>query len=59
MNYSDDTVYVTEDFALLLNVSIDTLILEKKKQGFREKSRYQHPAVGTVVIMTRDYSLAG
>ena len=58
VNYSDDTIYVTEDLALMLNVSIETLVLEKWQQGFREKSRYQHPAVGTVVLMEKDYSLA-
>ena len=62
VNYSDDTIYVTEDLALMLNVSIETLVLEKWQQGFREIHRYHHPAVGLVVNMTNkpmpDYSLA-
>ena len=53
---------ITEDYALMLNTSIESLILEKEEQGFREFHRYQHPAVGLVVNMTNkplpDYSLA-
>jgi hypothetical protein len=52
---------ITEDYALKLNTSIESLILEKEKQGFREFHRYHHPAVGLVVNMTNkplpDYSL--
>jgi len=55
-------ITITEDYALQCNVSIESLILEKKKQGFREFHRYHHPAVGLVVNMTNkpmsDYSLA-
>ena len=54
----NNDVTITEDKALSLNVSIDSLILEKKEQGFREVSRYHHPAVGLVVVMRQDYSLA-
>ena len=54
----NEDVSITEDRALSLNVSIDSLILEKQSQGFREIHRYQHPAVGTVVVMRMDYSLA-
>lgn len=56
-----DRVIITEDYALQLNVSIESLILEKEKQGFREVNRYSHPAVGLVVVLTNapvpDYSL--
>jgi len=52
---------ITEDYALKLNTSIESLILEKEKQGFREFHRYHHPAVGLVVNITNkplpDYSL--
>jgi len=53
-----EDVSITEDKALQLNVTIDSLILDKEKQGFREVHRYQHPAVGLVVVMRADYSLA-
>lgn len=57
-----DRVIITEDYALQLNVSIESLILEEEKQGFREVNRYTHPAVGLVVVLTNapvpDYSLA-
>ena len=56
-----DTVIITEDYALQLNVSIESLILEKELEGFREVNRYSHPAVGLVVVLTNapvpDYSL--
>jgi hypothetical protein len=44
-------ITITEDQALAYDVSLLDLILDKEKQGFREVFRYQHPAVGTVVIM--------
>ena len=56
-----DRVIITEDYALQLNVSIESLILDKEQQGFREVNRYSHPAVGLVVVLTNapvpDYSL--
>jgi len=52
------SIQLTEDYALQLGVSLSSLIEEKEKQGFREINRYQHPAVGTVIIMEQDYSLA-
>jgi hypothetical protein len=52
------SIQLTEDYALHLGVSLTSLIEEKEKQGFREINRYQHPAVGTVIIMEQDYSLA-
>ena len=54
----NDDYSITEDKALQLNVSIDSLIQDKEKQGYREINRYQHPAVGLVVVMRPDYSLA-
>jgi hypothetical protein len=54
----NNTISITEDYSLQLGVSLASLIEEKKKQGFREINRYQHPAVGTVVIMEQDYCLA-
>jgi len=52
------TVEITEDQALGYGVSILSLIEDKEKQGFREIHRYHHPAVGLVVVMRQDYSLA-
>jgi hypothetical protein len=54
----NDDVSITEDQALSLNVSMSSLIEEKYNKGFREIHRYQHPAVGLVVVMRKDYSLA-
>ncbi len=54
----NNDVSVTEDQALGYGVSLIDLIQDKEKQGFREIHRYQHPAVGTVVVMRMDYSLA-
>jgi hypothetical protein len=51
-------IEITEDQALGYDVSLTSLIEEKEKQGFREIHRYQHPAVGTVIVMEQDYSLA-
>lgn len=59
---SVERIIITEDYALQLNVSIESLILKEEERGFREVNRYQHPAVGTVVVLTNapvpDYSLA-
>ena len=55
---SIERITITEDYALQVNTSIDSLILDKEKQGFREVNRYYHPAVGLVVVMRADYSLA-
>ncbi len=54
----NNDVSVTEDQAIGYGVSILSLIEDKEKQGFREIHRYQHPAVGLVVVMRMDYSLA-
>jgi hypothetical protein len=54
----NNDVSVTEDQAIGYGVSILSLIEDKEKQGFREIHRYQHPAVGLVVVMRQDYSLA-
>lgn len=56
-----DRIIITEDYALQCNTSIESLILEKELEGFREVNRYSHPAVGLVVVLTNapvpDYSL--
>ena len=41
-----------------MGIDLKYLVLMKIKEGFREVTRYEHPAVGTVVVMRRDYSLA-
>jgi hypothetical protein len=58
---SIERITITEDYALQLNTSIDSLIQDKEKEGFREVNRYTHPAVGLVVVLTNaampDYCL--
>lgn len=58
---SIERITITEDYALQLNTSIDSLIQDEEKKGFREVSRYTHPAVGLVVVLTNaampDYCL--
>ena len=49
---SIERITITEDYALQLNVSIESLIQDEEKKGFREVNRYTHPAVGLVVILT-------
>jgi len=44
--------------SIQLGVSLTSLIEEKQREGFREINKYQHPAVGTVIVMEQDYSLA-
>jgi hypothetical protein len=43
---------ITEEYALQCNVSIESLILKKEQQGFREVNRYTHPVAGLVVVLT-------
>jgi len=52
------SIQITEDYALQLGVSLTSLIEEKQREGYREIHKYQHPAVGTVIVMKQDYSLA-
>lgn len=49
---SIERITITENYALQLNISIDSLIQDKEKEGFREVNRYTHPAVGLVVVLT-------
>jgi hypothetical protein len=49
---SVERITITEDYALQLNISIDSLIQDKEKEGYREVTRYAHPAVGLVVILS-------
>ena len=55
----EDLIVLTEDYALSLNTSLYLLIEDKQKEGFRIVAKYHHPAVGEVVQLKRDYSLAG
>ena len=55
----NNDVSVTEDQSLAMGIELEQLVLMNIKQGFREIHRYQHPAVGLVVVMRMDYSLAG
>jgi hypothetical protein len=45
-------ITITEDQALMLEVSLQSLIQDKEKEGYREVTRYAHPAVGLVVILS-------
>jgi len=47
-------ITITEDYSLQVNKSIDSLVEEAENKGFREVSRYLHPAVGLVVVMTNE-----
>ena len=53
-----DTITLTEDYCLSIDKPLCSLVEEMNNKGFREVHRYQHPAVGTVVVMEKDYSLA-
>jgi hypothetical protein len=54
----EDLIVLTEDYALQLGVSLESLIQEKLKENFRIDKEFNHPAVGQVVYMVRDYRLA-
>jgi len=54
----EDLIILIEDDALQLGVSLESLIQEKIKENFRIDEEYNHPAVGRVIHMVRDYSLA-
>jgi hypothetical protein len=54
----EDLIILIEDDALQLGVSLESLIQEKIKENFRIDKKYNHPAVGQVIHMVRDYSLA-
>lgn len=51
-------ITLTEDQALSMQVELGELVLDKFKEGYRIKHKYQHPAVGLVIVMIKDYSLA-
>jgi hypothetical protein len=53
-----DTITLTEDYCLSIDKPLCSLIEEMNNKGFREIHRYHHPAVGLVVVMEKDYSLA-
>jgi hypothetical protein len=50
---------ITEDQAMSMGMEIKDLIHMKCEEGYKVLHQYQHPAVGLVVVMTPDYSLAG
>jgi hypothetical protein len=52
-------ITITEDQAMSMGMEINDLIHMKCKEGYKVLHKYQHPAVGLVVVMTPDYSLAG
>jgi hypothetical protein len=49
---------ITEDQAMSMGMEIKDLIHMKCKEGYKVIHEYQHPAVGLVVVMEQDYSLA-
>ena len=52
-------IQITEDQAMSMGIELKDLVLMKSKEGYKIKHEYQHPAVGLVVVMKMDYSLAG
>ena len=53
-----DLIILTEDYALSIQVDLLSIIEEKQREGFRIDKKFNHPAVGQVVHMIRDYHLA-
>ena len=51
-------VTITEDQALMLEVSLQSLIDAKIKEGYKVSHTYTHPAVGLVCVLEPDYALA-
>jgi len=51
-------ITVTEDQALCMEMELGDLLLIKFKEGYRIKHKYQHPAVGLVVVMEDDADLS-
>lgn len=51
-------ITVTEDQALSMEIELGQLVLDKFKEGYRIKHKYQHPAVGLVVVMEDDADLS-
>jgi hypothetical protein len=51
-------ITITEDQAMSMGIELKYLIHMRCKQGYTILHEYQHPAVGWVVVMKRDYSLA-
>jgi hypothetical protein len=50
-------ITITEDQALSLDKSLSQLIVEKELEGYKTIHMYQHPAVGTVVVMEKKLSI--
>jgi hypothetical protein len=49
---------ITEDQAMSMGIELKDLIHMACKEGYTVLHEYQHPAVGLVVVMQKDYSLA-
>ena len=56
--YTMEEITITEDQAMSMGIELKDLIHMKRKEGYTVLHEYQHPAVGLVVVMTKDYSLA-
>ena len=54
----NNDITITEDQAMSMGIEIKYLIHMKCKEGYTVLHEYQHPAVGLVVVMRKDYSLA-
>jgi len=52
-------ITITEDQALMLNISIQSLAHRYIKMGYKITNTYTHSAVGLVYVLELDYSLAG
>jgi hypothetical protein len=53
-----ENITITEDQAMSMGIELNDLIHMKCKEGYKVLHKYQHPAVGLVVVMRMDYSLA-
>jgi len=53
-----EEITITEDQAMSMGIELKDLIHMMCKKGYTVLHEYQHPAVGLVVVMQKDYSLA-
>jgi hypothetical protein len=53
-----EEITITEDQAMSMGIELKYLIYMRCKEGYTILHEYQHPAVGWVVVMQKDYSLA-
>ena len=57
--YTMTQITITEDQALMLNISMQSLAHRYINMGYKITNTYTHSAVGLVYVLELDYSLAG